>query len=170
MEKQEMTVERVLIMSDSHGKMNPMIYAIEKEKPDRIIHLGDGLREAEQLRRLYPDIPIYAVPGNCDCSMLNSEQIIEVEGYRILICHGHQYNVKMEYLTIELSAQEKRVDVALFGHTHQVFYSWNNGVRLFNPGSIGAPGYQIPPSYGMMTLDARSGTIDLKTAYIEEIN
>lgn len=163
-------MERILIMSDSHGKINPMVYAIKKEQPDRIIHLGDCLADAEHIRGLFEDIPMNCVPGNCDCSMLDAEQMIEIEGVRILLCHGHTYNVKMGLLNISLAAVEKGVDVVLFGHTHKVFYDWHNGVRLFNPGSIGAPGYQIPPSYGILTIDSDTGTIELKTAYIEEIN
>ena len=85
----------------------------------------------------------------------------------MLLWHGHTDDVNRGLLNIELSAREKEVELALFGHTHKVFYDWTNGVRLFNPGSIGSPGYQIPPSYGILTIDKDTGTFEMETAYIE---
>ncbi len=41
--------------------------AVEREKPDMILHLGDCWRDAERLAERYPDIPMEHVPGNCDC-------------------------------------------------------------------------------------------------------
>ena len=32
---------KILVLSDSHGNLQNMIWAVKKEKPDRIIHLGD---------------------------------------------------------------------------------------------------------------------------------
>lgn len=160
-------MKRILVLSDSHGNMKNMVCAVQKVKPDTIIHLGDCMPDAKKLSELFPDILLENVPGNCDCTYADAEKILEIEGKRILICHGHIYNVKEGLLSIELAAREKGVDLALFGHTHKVFYDWTNGVRLFNPGSIGAPGYQIPPSYGILTIDRETGTFDMETAYIE---
>ena len=160
-------MKRILVLSDSHGNMENMVYAVELVKPDMIIHLGDCISDAERLSEHFKDILFECVPGNCDCTMAPAEKILDIEGARILICHGHTYNVKRGLLNIELSAREKEVDLALFGHTHKVFYDWTNGVRLFNPGSIGSPGYQIPPSYGILTIDKDTGTFDMETAYIE---
>jgi hypothetical protein len=38
---------------------------------------------------------------------------------------------------------------------------------MFNPGSIGAPGFGIPPSYGILTLDGDTGKMQMDVAYIE---
>jgi hypothetical protein len=76
--------------------------------------------------------------------------------------------VKTGYLTLELAAREKGVDMALFGHTHRVFYDLHNGVALFNPGSIGAPGYDIPPSYGELVITEGDAQIHMETHYLED--
>ena len=60
---------------------------------------------------------------------------------------------------------EKKVDITLFGHTHKVFYDHHNGLAIMNPGSIGAPPYGIPPSYGIIWLDDEG--IELDVRYIE---
>ena len=107
------------------------------------------------------------VPGNCDYQQEPEEKILLVEGKKILICHGHRYAVKSGYLTFELAAREKRVDMALCGHTHRVFYDRHNGVALFNPGSIGSPGFGNPPSYGILTLGEASRQFQMDVKYIE---
>ena len=39
----------ILVLSDSHGNISNMEEAVEREKPDMILHLGDCWRDAERL-------------------------------------------------------------------------------------------------------------------------
>ena len=57
---------KILVLSDSHGTMSSMERALERERPDCVLHLGDHLRDARSLARRHPQTPVYAVPGNCD--------------------------------------------------------------------------------------------------------
>ena len=57
---------KYLVLSDSHGNVDNMARAVEREKPDGIIHLGDCWRDAEELHELFPRLPLEQVPGNCD--------------------------------------------------------------------------------------------------------
>lgn len=159
---------KILVLSDSHGNLNNMAYAVRKCMPDVIYHLGDCWSDATQLHSMFPDIPMERVPGNCDYQNEPEERILFVEGKTLLLCHGHRYAVKSSYLSLELAAKEKGVDIALFGHTHKVFYDRHNGLALFNPGSIGSPGYQIPPSYGVLTLDEETNLLKMETEYIKK--
>ena len=160
-------MKKILVLSDSHGNVENMIYAVQQVQPDVICHLGDCWNDATKLHNFYPDIPFERVPGNCDYQDEPAEKLLLLEGKTILLCHGHCYHVKSGYLTLELAARQKGVDMALFGHTHRVFYDRHNGVALFNPGSIGAPGYQNPPSYGVLTLDEATGQMHMDVKYIE---
>jgi hypothetical protein len=160
-------MKKILVLSDSHGNIQNMIYAVKQTRPDMIFHLGDCWSDAEQLHRKFKNIPMEHVPGNCDCTLEPPERILYIEGKKILLCHGHAYNVKMGLLSLEYAAKEKEVDLALFGHTHRVFYDLHNGIGMFNPGSIGAPGFGIPPSYGILTLDGDTGKMQMDVAYIE---
>lgn len=114
-----------------------------------IIFLGDGLRDADVLFDEYRHIPHVGVKGNCDFSSTFGgesyleEQTVDVEGVRIFCCHGHKYGVKSSELRLWMRAKEKEVDVALFGHTHTPFERCFEGVRLFNPGSIGAGSFGV---------------------------
>ena len=162
-------MKKLLVLSDSHGNIDNMVFAVKKTAPDMIIHLGDCWSDAVGLAEEFPEIPMAHVPGNCDFSMEETEKILEIEGQRILICHGHTYNVKSNYLTLEYAAHEKNVTIALFGHTHKVFYDKHNGLLLMNPGSIGAPGWGTPPSYGILELDEEQGIVDMNILYIDKI-
>lgn len=160
-------MKKILVLSDSHGNLNNMIIAVNKTAPDLIIHLGDCWTDAQKLRAKFPGIILEQVPGNCDCGQEMLERILLIEGKRILICHGHTFNVKAGYLNLEYAAQERQVDAVLFGHTHRVFYGTHNRIIYLNPGSIGAPAYGVPPSYGILEIDGATDKIDYDVFYIE---
>ena len=49
---------KVLVFSDSHGYNMSMAYAIEREKPDAVLHLGDHTDDADDIRRAFPALTI----------------------------------------------------------------------------------------------------------------
>lgn len=160
-------MKKILVLSDSHGDVNNMVTAVNRTHPDMIIHLGDCWADAERLHSQFPLVPMEQVPGNCDCRQEMQERVLLIEGKRVLICHGHTFNVKAGALTLQYAAQEKRVDIAMFGHTHRVFCDRHNQIVYFNPGSIGSPPYGIPASYGIVQIDGTSNTIATDVIYIE---
>lgn len=130
---------RILVFSDSHKKIDNCIKTIENIiGVDLIIHAGDHSSDAQELARIFPDIPIKYVKGNCDISQAPSELIIEAEDKKIFITHGHNYKVKLEddYMTLKYRGEELGCDLVVFGHTH-VPYNENLGdFCLLNPGSV----------------------------------
>ena len=94
-------MKKILVLSDSHGNVNNMVLAVRSASPDLIIHLGDCWSDAQKLRLKFPGIPMEQVPGNCDCNQEFQERELLIEGKRILICHGHTFNVKAGYLNLE---------------------------------------------------------------------
>lgn len=160
-------MKKILIVSDSHGNVNNMVQAVNAVSPDLIIHLGDCWTDSGRLHSMFADIPMERVPGNCDCAGEQEERIVRIEGKDVLICHGHTFNVKASYLSLKYAAQERKADVALFGHTHRVFYGIHNRIVYLNPGSIGSPPHGIPASFGIMEIDACTGRIDYDVRYIE---
>ena len=90
---------RYLVLSDSHGNIANMETAVERERPDGILHLGDCWRDAERLAERYPDILMEHVPGNCDCRPEEPlEKLVILGDCRVLLCHGHTYGVKTSLL------------------------------------------------------------------------
>ena len=54
---------KIADFSDTHGFSRGMINAVEEYKPDQVIHLGDGMNDAEKVREMFPQIPVCCVPG-----------------------------------------------------------------------------------------------------------
>jgi putative phosphoesterase len=153
---------KICVFSDSHGYAANMINAIELEKPDLCFFLGDGERDIAKVEAKYPDLPVYAVRGNCDFrSDMKSLLICVVDGVKIFMTHGHLSNVKYEYEydTLTSQALEAEAQIALFGHTHDQHLSENRGVMLLNPGSVGRGYY---PSYAVLNIKDGFYNADLK--------
>lgn len=132
-------MERVLVVSDTHGRVDNVIRLMENVPFDKIIHLGDTVRDALVIGKAFPDTELIYVRGNNDPFGASAESVIEISDKKIFICHGHTYSVSSDLLRISLSAAEKGATLALFGHTHRKEDSEYNGVRLFNPGSASLP-------------------------------
>lgn len=146
----------LLVLSDSHGNLTNMEQAVERTAPRMIVHLGDCWRDAEQLHRRFPHIPLHQVPGNCDFRPGEpAEQVLCLEAARILLCHGHTYGVKQSLLTAGFAAQEQNLDLFLFGHTHQPLLDLRGKTMFLNPGSIGD---WRAPSYGVVMV--KNGQVD----------
>lgn len=142
---------KILVFSDSHGRLGRMLDAIEREKPARVFFLGDCYRDGEALADAYPDLPMELVKGNCDWDKAPDELIVEAGGVKFLLAHGHRYSVKYGTDALSRAAQEKGVQVACFGHTHEALNMYDHGVLLFNPGTAGGIGARA--GYGMILAD-----------------
>lgn len=147
---------KILVLSDSHGSIAPMRQAVEQTSPHLILHLGDCWGDGQNLHRYFPEIPFEQVPGNCDFRPEEAlEKLLIRENQRILMCHGHTYGVKQSLLSAGYAAEEKHLDLFLFGHTHRPLLDWRGSTLFLNPGSIGD--YRAP-SYGLVTI--QNGFLD----------
>jgi hypothetical protein len=131
-----------------------MIKVINKIKNiDMIIHLGDFIKDALKLGDLYRKIPIEFVPGNNDWTRdYSSEKILDLEGKRIFITHGHLYNVKYDYQRIILKGKTVKADAVFFGHTHMHEEIFSDGMLVLNPGSISIPSNSEYPTYSLVEI------------------
>ena len=128
---------KLLVLSDSHGAVDAMRLAVEREKPDGVLFLGDCLRDAELLQESSASLKIETVPGNCDWGSLDEpERLIELDGVRILMMHGHTRGVKYDGTRAYYAAKEMGADVLLYGHTHQPLVDYDGTLYIMNPGSI----------------------------------
>ncbi len=150
---------KILVLSDSHGNVDNMIRAVERESPRAIFHLGDCWRDGQRLHDRFPEIPFEQVPGNCDFrSQEAAERLVFLEDKRILLCHGHTYGVKQSLLAAGYAAEEQNLDVFLFGHTHRPLVDMRGKTLFLNPGSIGD---YVRPFYGVLTISG--GRADART-------
>lgn len=148
---------KIVVLSDSHGYPARLCRVLSMHRDaDLVCFLGDGLSDLAGLEARY-DIPIYAVRGNCDGFGLSDatpeQRVIEREGHRLLLTHGHRLGAKGGDGGLIASAKSEGCDIVLFGHTHlpRETYVPEFGIYLFNPGSIGHP-REGAPSYGLLML------------------
>jgi len=130
---------RIVVVSDSHGNKWNLFEAIEREpSAEAVFFLGDGCREYGELVSKYSDkLAFIGVKGNCDlyCD-LPEKDIRTLDGVRIYATHGYVEKVKFGLFGLEEQAEKENCNLMLFGHTHEPFVNYRDGVYYFNPGSI----------------------------------
>lgn len=148
---------KVLIVSDTHRKDENLQKVIAENGPfDMLIHLGDSEGSEEKITSWAgKDCTLHMVLGNNDFfSNLDRELEVRIGKYRVLLTHGHYYNVSLGVERLEEEARERNVDMVMYGHTHRPFYQVNKGIYILNPGSLSYPRQEgRKPSYMIMELD-----------------
>jgi hypothetical protein len=131
---------RIAVVSDTHGNYKEFLRLIEsQEKFDMLFHLGDYVDDAEKLKKIL-SVPTIIVKGNGDYwSNYNEDEVIEIEGKKILLTHGHKYNVRFNYTNLYYRGLELEADLVLFGHTHVPINIKENNLIIMNPGSPSLP-------------------------------
>ena len=117
-----------------------MCYVTEKENPDMIIYLGDGISDAEELSAKYPNIKMIKILGGIDSDKEEEEwiKVVEICGKRFVLTHGHKHirytfnNNSNAYIQTEEDKIQSRIallecikkhdaDILLHGHTHEPY-------------------------------------------------
>jgi len=165
---------KVLVVSDSHGDSGIIRSLLNRycNLVQTVIHLGDNAKDLLQFEADYA-INFVAVAGNCDFyGNLPGERILTIGDAckrRVLLLHGHKFNVKSGYDRLMYYAQEKEVDACLFGHSHMpfayvhepVFYSNHSNetkprrLVFMNPGSVSEPRGGTKAGYGILSIDSK---------------
>lgn len=153
---------KYLVVSDIHGSgyyVNCLVDIYNREKPDKIILLGDLYYHGPRnpLTREYNPMlvcntlnsykdKIICIKGNCDAlvdeaiSEFKFEDSIsmEINGKSFFFTHGHIYNI---------DNVPNNVDVLVYGHFHTGFIKEKDNVLFVNAGSISLPKDDTKNSY-----------------------
>lgn len=166
----------IAILADIHGCLPALEKALEQLaafKPEHYLLLGDLLNHgprnpvpegyapaevAERLNLLKGQI--IAVRGNCDSEVdqmllefpaLSPCNYLLMAGFRVCMSHGHLFAPEQ----LALSAG----DLLLTGHTHKAGITRSDeGILIFNPGSITFPRGEWGPSFGLY----QSGSLTIR--------
>ena len=128
---------RIIILSDTHGNYAWAVRLVSGAGPaDLVIHLGDEFEDGALVGR-FCQLPVLAVPGNCDlgCSEPRTK-ITDLAGRMVLLTHGDSYGVKSGLTNLVKKAHSEQAEIVLFGHTHQALVRQADGVLLINPGTL----------------------------------
>jgi len=141
-------MKRIAVLSDTH------VRSVREIPPrivdallgvDLIVHAGDftTLEVLEGLRQLGE---VWAVRGNMDSAelqgLLPGKELLVVEGKKIGITHGSGGPWGIER---RVRAVVGKVDVIIYGHTHESKNKLVGDVLFFNPG-------QARDSFGILTI------------------
>lgn len=176
---------KFLIVSDIHGSFyytKKLQEVIEKEKPDKIIFLGDlyyhGPRNPlpkdynpMQVCQFFNSIKnkLIAIKGNCDAEvdeMISDFKFKKTYSFKcgthsVFISHGHIYNAD--------NPPKTNYDIMLYGHLHTGFIIQKNNKIYANPGSLSLPKNGTTNSY--IILDENKITLkDINGKIIQALN
>ena len=154
-------MQRLGVVSDTHltsaraALPDPLLEALAGV--DGILHAGDLVCQAV-LDRLQAIAPVWSVHGNVDPSDLQwrlpDRLVLTVEEVTIGITHGHLgKGESTPARALSYFAAGPRVNLIVFGHSHEPYNRRHGGVLLFNPGSPTQPRRQPRPSYGMLEIE-----------------
>ena len=152
---------KIIVVSDTHGSYRNFKKVMQLNRnADIVVHCGDSRDEVDRIKTEYPDKTYYTVKGNCDFEMLPIVEEFTVDGVRFMATHGHIYNVKYGLFDLDRAAREMHADIALYGHTHIANDAVRDGVRFFNPGSLG-----YGKSFGV--IEIKDGQVLTNIAYLK---
>ncbi|MBR4434936.1 MAG: metallophosphoesterase [Clostridia bacterium] len=149
------------IMSDTHGNSAALDRAYKAlSDADAYVHLGDFVSDARVLETM-TDKPVHAVRGNSDSftpdhdNVPPKELVIEYEGVKLLLIHGHAHEVDA-YFTLAARERAERLgcSVLLYGHTHIPQYRNYGDLSVINPGSPARPRGGSKPSVAEVIIDS----------------
>jgi len=156
---------RILVLSDTHipRTANDLPQAVYDEIPrvDMILHAGDFV-DRSVYDKLASLKSVTAVLGNMDATglqaILKTKEVIEVEGHRIGLIHGHG---PARELMDTVRKEFKNVDAIVYGHSHAAENTVKDRVLFFNPGSPTDKVFAAVNSYGILEVTAAgiTGTI-----------
>ena len=151
---------KILVLSDSHGRVDRIAEAVKLHKNtlDLVIFLGDGVNDTKYCESALAGVPLISVSGNHEDATSTfmsqdkapSELMLNLDGYKLLLMHGHKFGVKGGLVRALSYAYAKGADMLLFGHTHTPYEKYypegteltsgtsERGIYAFNPGSIGS--------------------------------
>lgn len=143
---------RIVVISDTHGNYSAIEDVfLRNADADWLFHLGDGEHELDRFIVANPFLSqkIIHVAGNCDYGSLSHDVFtLPAMNNKILATHGHMHGVKSSLEPLKQLAVQNGCNIILYGHTHERFISYQDGIYIMNPGSASCPRDCKPPSFG----------------------
>lgn len=145
---------RLGVISDTHGLLRPEVFEAFAEV-DHILHAGD-IGTLDILAELEALAPVTAVYGNTDGFDVRQQvprvARMELDGFDIVVTHGDQLGTPTpEGLNVAFPDAQ----ILVYGHTHRPLLTIVDVVvTVMNPGSAGPRRFRLPPSVGILELEA----------------
>lgn len=143
------------LISDTHGLLRPGVFD-RLAGVERILHAGD-IGPVDLLIELEAIAPVTAVWGNTDGfdvrARVPEQAVVELEGWTIVVVHGHQLGSPTPDLLREAYPE---ADIIVYGHTHRAVLNRTGKKLVINPGAAGPARFRLTPSVALLTLERGS--------------
>jgi len=148
---------KVLVVSDTHRSLDLAREALVRHLPaDLLLHLGDFVEDGEELAKSL-GLNFSGVRGNNDYFPGPTELELDLNGFKLLLLHGHQFELDPEFDGLFSEAASRGARLALFGHNHQAGIYERAGIFLLNPGSL----FLAEPEHSLGVIRAEAGVLEL---------
>jgi putative phosphoesterase len=159
---------KIGVISDTHGYVNPKVFSVF-EGVEFILHAGD-IGSEDVMTSLETLAPVRAIHGNVDTFPLSTRypDVLTIEIQGVAICMIHQF-ISLNNSVIQNAAKQfpkKKIDLLIYGHTHEAKLERVGGVWLFNPGAAGKRRFFLKPAVGLLTISA-PGRVIPEIIYLE---
>ena len=151
-------MKQILVVSDTHGR-NSVHQELRTLYPnvEAYLHCGDSESPSDQLDGFV------SVKGNNDIYFDYPMQVIlDIEGVRVLLIHGHQYPAYHMTERLIQKAKEENCQLVLHGHSHIFKVEREEGITLVCPGSIHHNRDASLPTYAVVGIDKGEITVERK--------
>lgn len=145
---------KIGVVADTHSLVLPAQMLKDFKQVDLIIHAGDfcQLKDYEVIAGIKE---VKAVHGNMDDRDITRRfprsQVLVLDGVKIGLFHGEgPPHTIVEKVEMEFKSQ--KLDVFIFGHSHQPLNEKKSSVLYFNPGSPNDKIFAPYCSYGMLDI------------------
>jgi putative phosphoesterase len=152
---------RLVAVADTHSHPHAnTARRLAELAPAAILHGGD-IGDRAVLDQLAEIAPVYAVRGNIDADKRDLPDVLtlDVGALRILLTHIAVYGPRLRGEIAKL-AKADHASLVVCGHSHVPFIGRDQGVTVFNPGSIGPRRFSLPIVLG--TIDVSPAGIRLQ--------
>jgi hypothetical protein len=154
---------KLVVFSDNHRNISSIEWIVkEHSDADRIISLGDSeLREHE-----LTNLGVFGVRGNYPFEPdFPYDLVMEFEGVKTFITHGHRYFVKTGLYNLAQEAQMRECGLVLYGHTHQHAIQSLDQRLYVNPGSTQSPKSGNAKTYAIIEIDLQTISIEIREIF-----
>lgn len=148
---------KILVVSDTHGNCEYLEKVLETHNDIQLlIHLGDVCGDGDYIEVIAPCEAVIVSGNNDYFGNYSREKIIEREGNKFFLTHGHYYGVHHSVEQLVNRGSELGANVVMYGHTHIPQINIYNDIYCINPGSLSLP-RQVgkEKSYIIITIDSK---------------
>lgn len=164
---------KIGIISDTH--ISKDLYKMDEllsnhlKNVDLVIHAGD-YKNSKVIDIIEKHNKFLGVFGNNDGDLIKErvkeKELINIMGYKVGIYHGHG-NTKTTIDRAYEMFKDNRVDIIIFGHSHQPIIKTVNKILMLNPGSPTSK--RKDRWYSYIILELEKGHINAQINFFDKI-